>query len=82
MHAVEDKGEGEVVQSINCAENPRMHALWAGILNTKFCACVNSHHNFWTTNLKSTVVVREVTQMQLAASWIAQGNYFLSISLL
>ena len=28
---------------------------WAGILNRKFCACVNSRRNFWTTNLKSTV---------------------------
>ena len=22
---------------------------WAGILNRKFCACVNSRRNFWTT---------------------------------
>ena len=28
---------------------------WAGILNRKFCACVNSRRNIWTTNWKSTV---------------------------
>ena len=32
-----------------------MRALWAVILNRKFCACVNSRRKFWTTNLKSSV---------------------------
>ena len=33
-----------------------MHTLWAGIFNRIFCACVNSRRNFWTTNLKSSVL--------------------------
>ena len=34
---------------------------WAGILNRKFCACVNSRRNFWTTNWKSTVGSRAIS---------------------
>ena len=47
--------------SKNCDQNSRMRALWAGILNGKFCACVNSHRNFWTTNLKSSVPARTMS---------------------
>ena len=38
---------------------------WAGILNRKFCACVNSRRNFWTTNWKSTVVVISIVAMNV-----------------
>ena len=42
--------------SKNCDENSRMRKISYSKLPPKVRACVNSRRNFWTTNLKSSVL--------------------------
>ena len=43
---------------------------WARILNRKFCACVNSRRNFWTTNWKSTVCLALSSMMRMLSKYV------------
>ena len=47
-----------------------MRALRAAILNRKSCTCVNSGRNFWTTNLKSSVIYRAACPLLVKHSTI------------
>ena len=53
-----------VVQKL---QRESVHArTFGGDFELKFCACANSRHNFWTTNLKTAVLTNQVTMSHTA----------------
>ena len=59
--------------SKNCDENSRMRKISYSKLLPKVRACVNSRRNFWTTNLKSSVVSVDACCNYACATLLCNG---------